>query len=418
VDCNERTTSGRRKAAGTVSRTASDRRLRVLFVPQSYPPLSDQKSANGTFCREHVRAAARNDDVAVLVYTTRRERWPTLAWKRLDDEGIPTFYAAHGRSPIPGTTRHFFRLYLRRAIHRAIREWGRPDVIHTQDGHAYYVIKAAQDLDVPFVISQHWSVFLKRRVDRTTLSQFQWAFARAARVLPANRWAATDYEHYGLQASVTWLPNALDTEIFRPPEGGDREPWLVHASGLDPDKGTREIIHAFARVRAVRPQAVLHVAGAVHRAEMEALAARTLPADSFQFHGFLAKPALAELMRWGRGFVLPSAFETFGCVLMEAMACGCPVLTTRVGGIPAVVRKGEGLFVQVGNIDQIAAGMIHLIDGSHGLDMARISRETRERFSHETVGQILHDVHLQVAQQHVDARIGQASGIAVQESGT
>jgi glycosyltransferase involved in cell wall biosynthesis len=82
---------------------------------------------------------------------------------------------------------------------------------------------------------------------------------------------------------------------------------------------------------------------------------------------------------------------------MEAMACGCPVLTTRIGGIPAVVREGDGLFVEVGNIDQITEGMIHLLDGTHGLEMARISHETRERFSHEAVGRILHEEHIKAA---------------------
>jgi glycosyltransferase involved in cell wall biosynthesis len=82
---------------------------------------------------------------------------------------------------------------------------------------------------------------------------------------------------------------------------------------------------------------------------------------------------------------------------MEAMACGCPVLTTRVGGIPAVVSEGNGLFVEVGNIDQIAEAMIRLLDGSHGLDMRRISLETRNRFGHEAVGRILHEEHRRAA---------------------
>src|SRR5262249_24720122 len=92
-----------------------------------------------------------------------------------------------------------------------------------------------------------------------------------------------------------------------------------------------------------------------------------------------------------------SEAETFSCALMEAMACGCPVLTTQVGGIPAVVREGEGLFVEVGNIDQIQEGMIRLLDGAHRLDTARISRESRDRFSHQTVGRILQEEHLRAA---------------------
>jgi glycosyltransferase involved in cell wall biosynthesis len=240
---------------------------------------------------------------------------------------------------------------------------------------------------------------MERKLDYRMVRQFRWAFARAARVLPANKLATTDYEYYSLQASITWLPNALDTEVFSPPLQTKREPWLLHASGFPAQKRVPDIIRAFARVRAKRPQAILQLAGdGTDRAEMEALAASELPSDSFYFHGYLPKPDLANLMRRACGFVLPSEAETFGCVLMEAMACSCPVLTTRVGGVPAVVREGEGLYVEVGNIDQIAEGMIQLLDGTHGLDLDRISHETRERFSYKAVGYILHGEHLKAAE--------------------
>jgi glycosyltransferase involved in cell wall biosynthesis len=138
----------------------------------------------------------------------------------------------------------------------------------------------------------------------------------------------------------------------------------------------------------------LQVVGeSMNRKRMEALATEQLPPKSFQFHGAVSKQDLAALMRQSSGFVFASEAETFGCVLMEAMACGCPVLTTRVGGIPAVVRNGEGLFVDVGDIIQMANGMRRLLNGTHGLDLERISRETRTRFNHQAVGRILHDEH-------------------------
>jgi glycosyltransferase involved in cell wall biosynthesis len=371
----------------------SEPRLKVLFVPQWYPSIDG--SPPGLFCREHVRAASLYDDVAVLVFGSRPQRWPALHWEQVNDSGVPTFYATYGHSPIPKTSWLFFQLYLRCALRRVIKEWGRPDVIHTQDTYAYYVIKAAQSLGIPFVISQHWDAVSRRVLDRRTVRQFRWAFARAARVLPANKFTEVDYEHYGLQASITWLPNTLDPDIFRPPLQPAREPWLLHASALEARKRFPDIVYAFAQVRAVRPNAVLQiVGGGKNRAEMEALAAHELPPSSFHFHGFLpTKLDLVDLMHRVRGLLLPSDAESFGCVLMEAMACECPVLTTRVGGIPAVVREGEGLFVEVGNIEQIAEGMKRLLDGTHGLDLQRISRETRERFSIASIGRLLHEEH-------------------------
>src|SRR6266850_42628 len=162
-----------------------NRRIRVLFIPQWYPS-NDGTIHCGVGCQEHVRAAALYDNVAVLVFTSRLQRWPTMHWHQVNDDSVPTFYAAHGLSFIPKTSMLVFQLQLRRALRRVIREWGRPDVIHTQDAYGYYVIKAAQGLQIPFVISQHWSCFLERSLNPGAVRRFAWAFARAARVLPAN----------------------------------------------------------------------------------------------------------------------------------------------------------------------------------------------------------------------------------------
>ncbi len=386
-------------------------RLRVLFIPQWYPSADGSNRVTGIFCREHVRAAYLYDDVAVLVFTRRQDRWPTLDWKAVDDDGIPTFYASYGMSPIPKTTRAFFYLHLLRAYKRSIDEWGRPDVIHTQDAYAYYVIKALQHFGLPFVISQHWSGFLRQLIKRPAVRRFSWAFQRAARVLPVNRFAEDDYRRYGLYPSVTWLPNVLDRNAFWPSAAHNRRPWLLHVSGLTTEKRVPDIIRAFAKAVRDHPNAVLQIVGeGKSRKEMEALAVRELPADCCQFHGVLPKPRLADLMRRSRGVVMASEAETFCCVLMEAMACGCPVLTTRVGGIPAVVPDGNGLFAEVGNIDQLAKGMCQLLDGTHGLDMDRISHETRTRFSYQTVGRILHEEHVRAAKVSPGRRIPEAVG--------
>src|SRR5215471_18299016 len=112
-----------------------NRRVRVLFVPQWYP--NSEHKFLGTFCREHVHAAALYENVAVLVFTSRPQRWPTMHWERVEDHGVSTFFATYGHSPIPKTTWPFFHFHLRRALRRVTQEWGQPDVVHTQDFYAY-----------------------------------------------------------------------------------------------------------------------------------------------------------------------------------------------------------------------------------------------------------------------------------------
>jgi glycosyltransferase involved in cell wall biosynthesis len=373
----------------------NDRRVKVLFVPQWYPPPGKAYEVSGTFCREHVQAAALYDDVAVLVFRNGFRSGLSLRLNKIDDVGVPTWYAEYDLLPVPPRGRLTFRLHLPRAIRAVVQTWGVPEVIHTQDGYAYPVMKSSQWLNVPYVISQHWSLFLRRAVPQDQIRRFRWAFGQAQRVLATNYQAGRDYEAYDIRASVRWLPNALDVNVFRPEPVVGRGSWLLHASGLSTEKRVSDIIQAFALVVRERPQAQLHIAGnGTTRPEMQAFAEALLPPGTYCFHGFLPKIELARLMRQCCGFVFPSEFETFGCALMEAMACGCPVLTTQVGGIPAVVPPSDGLFVKVSDIEAIRGGMLRLLDGSHGIDLDRVSQEARQRFSHRAVGQILHEEHV------------------------
>ena len=375
-----------------------DKRLRVLFVPQWYPCNQGDNPASGTFCREHVKAAALYDEVAVLSFSARKERKPTLRLDYWVDDEIPTFVATYGHSPIPKSTLPFFLLHLRRAIGHVIRKWGYPDLIHTQDMRAFYVMKAAQRFQIPFIISQHSSALRRRDLTPRTVRQLRWSFAQAATVLHVNPWAPLDYRYYKFHSNFCWLPNALDTGLFHPPYAMQREPFLLHVSGFTPEKRFSDVVRAFARVRQARPNARLEIVGdTCYRSTAQALAAKQLSPGSYHFHGFLNKEKVAELMRRASGLVLVSEFETFGCVLIESMACACPVLTTQVGGIPAVVRQSEGLFVKVGDIEAISNGMISLLDNNHSLDMGRISHETRRRFSYATIGRLLHREHLTAA---------------------
>ncbi len=375
-------------------------RLRVLFVPDWYPrpeTVGTTSAASGTFMREHVFSAALYDDVAVLDLILRPARCPGLTLGVEDDLGVPTYRARVGYWPHTLTGDFVKRVYLARALRHVARTWGPPDVLHLQDNLAYDVIRAARRMPVPCVVSQHGTVFIKRQLTARWRRRFRYTFANAARVMPAHYSASADYEYYGLKANITWLPNAFDPAVFYPPVTGCRAPTLLHVSGFTGQKRVPDIIRAFAQVLRVRPEARLNLIGdGAARAALTELAGSLLPKGTWRFLGFLEKPAIGEQMRATCGFVFPSEYETFGCVLMEALACGCPVLTTNAGGIPAVAGEANAIVVPIGDIDAIAAGMIRLLDGTHGLDMGRIAQETKMKFSRQTVGCKMHQIYQDV----------------------
>ena len=83
-----------------------------------------------------------------------------------------------------------------------------------------------------------------------------------------------------------------------------------------------------------------------------------------------------------------------------------------------MVPEGDGLFVGVGNVDQIADGMRKLLDGTHGLDVQRISRETRTRFSHSAIGRVLHEEHVRAAMTNPRGRHDAVAGPQIATQGS
>lgn len=350
----------------------------------------------GAFVHEHVLAASKWEDVAVLNLRRDRRHRFQLEMDSWRDEDIPVFEARAGRSPIPHTTWLLSFFQIRRALAEISRRWGWPDLVHTQDHRAFDVVLGLGRTRLPIVISQHATAFIRRRVSPAVLWQSRWAFRRAQLVLLANKFGGGDLDHYRITCRSRWLPNALNTTIFHSDPTFKREPWLLHASSLTSQKRFPDLLQAFAALHWERPEIRLHVVGeGPNRKAMENRAAQLLPAGSYFFHGQVPKTELADWMRRSAGFVFPSEFETFGCVLMEAMACGCPVLTTWVGGIPGVVDPGEALFVDVGDIDRLVCGMKRLVDGNHGIDCGAVSRRISRQFSREVVGEQLHQAHLE-----------------------
>lgn len=368
--------------------------MKILFIPSWYPSLISNNLVSGTFVKEHVLSASLNDDVAVLVYRNNGNGFPGVKVDHYIDSSIHTFEARITDSLIPKTNKPFLYINYYKAFRKVTRMWGIPDLLHSQDFSSFYVNWLSKRFSIPFVLSQHWSGFLRRTVNDKQVASFRKSMFNAKFVLPAYFRAGEDYKYYGIKTTIEWMPNAYNTDCFYPSKVPSRSMDLLHVSGFTKEKRVRDIIKAFSISLLSHPNAILHFVGnGPNLSRITDYALSVLPDHSYRFHGHYDKFAVANMMRKCCGLIFPSEFETFGCVLMEAMACGCPVLTTHVGGIPAVVPANEGILVNVGDIEAIAKGINNMLDREHELNLVEIAKHTKERFSRESIGKRLHDVY-------------------------
>ena len=96
-------------------------------------------------------------------------------------------------------------------------------------------------------------------------------------------------------------------------------------------------------------------------------------------------------MATGDFFVLPSHYETGGIVLLEAMACGLPVVATHVGALPEIVDESNGLLVQPNDKQALVEAMEQLCHTYYNYKGLR--EPIVERYSKENVGKLIHQLY-------------------------
>ena len=143
---------------------------------------------------------------------------------------------------------------------------------------------------------------------------------------------------------VRTIYNCVDIESVRrraaeEPAVPVQGPFLVYVGRLHPQKGVDVLLEAYARSRAREQYRLVLVGDGTQRSDLTALVGRLGIADRVTMTGFVENPW--SHMARARAFLLPSLWEGFGLVTLEAMALSKPIIASRVGALPEIVADGE-----------------------------------------------------------------------------
>jgi glycosyltransferase involved in cell wall biosynthesis len=178
----------------------------------------------------------------------------------------------------------------------------------------------------------------------------------------------------------------VDVDVFKPARHARPRLSILYVGRIERSsawKGISILVEAFARVANVRPEARLVLAGGGDAVEDYRDQARHLGlCDRVHFTGPLSHSELVQVYQTAAVAVLPSttASESFGMCLVEAMACGTPVIGSDLGGIPYVIDDGvSGFLVPAGDPDSLAAACLRLLcDNELAARMGRAARRRAE----------------------------------------
>lgn len=195
---------------------------------------------------------------------------------------------------------------------------------------------------------------------------------------------------HGLSASA--VPNTLPLETFRFAPRQPLLPRVLMARHLTPDYNPACGVRAFARLARRWSEATLTVAGdGPLRAELEALCAELAIRERVQFLGNVGNERMREHFEAAHIFLNSSRVDNQPVSILEALACGLPVVSTAVGGIPFMVSHGESaLLAPDGDDATLAAHMARLLDEpALARRLAACGRRQVEGFNWPTVYPLL-----------------------------
>lgn len=257
-----------------------------------------------------------------------------------------------------------------RAGYRLLRDW-RPHVVHAHDWLVTHpAIALADAAEVPLVATIHateagrHSGWLSHTHSQQIHSVEWWLANRADALITCSAaMRAEAAELFDVEpASITVLHNGIEARTWQlraagaSARGTAGAPLLLYFGRLEWEKGVQDLLAALPRIRAQHPGTTLAIAGCgTHQDWLVEQAAEHGVSDVARFVGHLPDTELSSLLAAADAVVLPSRYEPFGIVALEAAAAGAPLVASTAGGLGEIVHDGQtGLAFTPGDVEGLA----------------------------------------------------------------
>lgn len=382
----------------------------VLVVPGWYPTWQDQFT--GDFNQRQVKAAGMHMPQVVLYIVKDQAQTLTeveTRYRQLTENivEITVMYPQKKNKWFDQVYSNLVYVQLLYTYASIIENrWGKPLLIHS-----YIVIRGglggfllAGKWKIPFILSEHWTIFypedpgylLKRNLI------FKWivkkVFKNVSRLLPVTH--NLEQQIYKLVKRIpsTVIPNAVETELFFYKEGSaKKDPFrFVHISTMAYQKNPLGLLRAFKRFHELHNAACLWMVGPYPDEVLIYANEIGLPENNVHFTGPVPYNQVSEILQHSEALVLFSRYENLPCVILEALCCGVPVISTNVGGIGEVVDAQNGILLQNENEAGLTATFIKMYTMYENYNRKEIANAATNLFGYDKIGDSIYAVYREI----------------------
>ena len=350
-----------------------EKSIHILHLLSWYP--TPQDPTKGNFCIRHVNAIAMtNPSVVLIVISDSNIKKNREIKQEVVDNFIQVVITVKAcKSKINPLINKINKYRLFKGYNFGLQYIKKnifiPDLVHLHVtlplGRVAMYWKWRYNL--PYVLSEHWSVYSskdRRLKDSRIKKKILQINKQAAMITAVSDELKKNMQSYGVKNQIEVIPNVVDLNLFTLKKPTKKEKiQILHVSSLnDEEKNFSGILHVINRLYKNRNDFEMHIIHDYDKIQYKPYIDANNLSKCVIFHG---KKSMEDLAKWYQTadfLVMFSNFETFSCVVMEALACGTPVLATSTGAIPKMLGEGRGIIIPPGDEDALFNGMNNMMD--------------------------------------------------------
>ncbi len=367
--------------------------MKILFVTRGYP--SESNPMLGNYEAVQARAMVKQGHQVIymcisthsLIHSFDRGK---ISFEKHDGinickckiivPSIPKIYKNRKLSLL------FKKRMLLKAYNECIKRFGKPDVIHSHTIHYSEVATIIKDkYNIPLVFTEHWSKINTQKIDKE-MKEMGNAYYKADSIIAVSKALSDNLKKFWGVSSVV-INNMVEDHFFKETDMGSKDNSsfrFISVGSLIKRKGYAHLINAFHKTK-FNENVYLDIVGdGEEKYNLQTLIDTLGLNKQITLHGLKDTNEVSLMMSNSNAFVLSSYTETFGIVLIEAMAKGLPVVSTICGGPEEFVTEECGILVPPGDEDALSSALLKIKENNQ-YNSSEIKDYCYNNFSQEVI---------------------------------
>lgn len=339
-------------------------RHKILFLSSWYP--NRLEPTNGNFVQRHAESVATKHDVQVIHAIGDPNLSTKLVLEDNTINGIRTLMVFYKNTKNPVIN------FLRRmkAYQRAFKKIEKPELVHANVLHnnLLFAVYLKKRFKIPFVVTEHWTMLQtenQHKAGAPLLKVAKIIAAQAEMILPVSQNLLQGLKKLGIMTPMKVISNVVDTDVFTiNNQNNTQNIRFLHVSSLVPRKKAPQIILVAKKLHDNGFRFQLEIGGDGDFLSLQKQIVALNAEEFITTFGPITYQEVATKMQHSDCFILFSENETQGCVILESLACGKPVISTKVGGVPEFVKEGFGILIPENDEQALYESMAKVIQNS------------------------------------------------------